>query len=239
MFSVDVDEFFDENHNIYARKASTSDFDFLEFIQNNNQKRKISVLDVGGGNGYFSELIHQNCDNVDLTVLDPSKKLLDEINNPDINRVVGKIPDDIPLTSKFDYIHVRTVFHHITGNTVDESVELLKKSITSLKDLLKNDGRLLITEMYYEGYLIPKLPCYMIFYLLKLQNKFNIKLPFKDFILGLDVYFYTREQLKMILEDCGLEILDIKSYKRGKNFQKIVLIKDSGKVSIMARPSKN
>jgi SAM-dependent methyltransferase len=235
VFSImDVDEFFDENYNVYGQKASTSDFDFLGFIKS-NQNQNITLLDVGGGNGYFSELIYQNCPNIGLTVLDPSKKLLNEINNPNINKVVGKLPDDVSLNSKFDYIHVRAVLHHITGNTVSNSTELLKRSIICLKNLLKDGGFILITEIYYEGYLIPKLPRYLIFYLLKLQNKFNIKIPFKDFLLGLEVCFYTRKELEMILKECGLEIVDIKSYKRGNNFQKMMLIKNLGKVSIIAR----
>jgi hypothetical protein len=235
---MDVDEFFDKNQSVYGQKAAASDFDFLDFIKN-NQNMNITLLDVGGGNGYFSELIHQNYPNIGLTVLDPSKRLLSELSNPNINKVVGKLPDNVPLNSKFDYIHVRAVFHHITGNTVGNSTKLLKRSLISLKNLLKDEGFILITEIYYEGYLIPKLPSYLIFYLLKLQNKFNIKIPFKDFLLGLEVYFYTRKELKIILKECGLEIVDIKSYKRGNKFQKMMLIKDLGKVSIIARmPSK-
>lgn len=88
---------------------------------------------------------------------------------------------------------------------------------------------MLITEVYYEGYLIPKLPSYLIFYLLKLQNKLNIKIPYKDFILGLDVYFYTRDELIKILEECGLKILDIKSHKRSN----LLPLKNFGKVSIV------
>lgn len=224
---MEVGEYFDKNHEIYGNKTSKSDFDFLNFIINGNQNA--TLLDVGGANGHFVSLVHQSCPNIKLTVLDPSKILLNEINNPEINKVVGKLPDDVPINSKFDYIHVRTVFHHITGNTVGKSKELVKKSIISLKNLLNEDGVMLITEVYYEGYLIPKLPSYLIFYLLKLQNKLNIKIPYKDFILGLDVYFYTRDELIKILEECGLKILDIKSHKRSN----LLPLKNFGKVSIV------
>ncbi|MCE7698070.1 MAG: hypothetical protein K8E24_004275 [Methanobacterium paludis] len=100
---MDVDEFFDKNQSVYGQKAAASDFDFLDFIKN-NQNMNITLLDVGGGNGYFSELIHQNYPNIGLTVLDPSKRLLSELSNPNINKVVGKLPDNVPLNSKFDYI---------------------------------------------------------------------------------------------------------------------------------------
>lgn len=224
---MNVKEFFDENYEVYENKSPKSDYDFLDFITMGNQKA--TLLDVGGANGYFVSLVHQSCPNISLTVLDPSKVLLDEISNPEINKVVGKLPDDVPITSKFDYIHVRTVFHHITGNTVGKSKELVKKSIISLKNLLNEDGVMLITEIYYEGYLIPKLPSHLIFYLLKLQNKLNIKIPYEDFILGLDVYFYTRDELIEILEECGLKILDIKSHERSN----VLPLKNFGKVSIV------
>lgn len=132
---MDVKEFFDENYGVYENKSPKFDYDFLDFITKGNQNA--TLLDVGGANGYFVSLVHQSCPNISLTVLDPSKVLLNEINNPEINKVVGKLPDDMPINSKFDYIHVRTVFHHITGNTVGKSKELVKKSIISLKKLLK------------------------------------------------------------------------------------------------------
>lgn len=231
---MEVDEFFNENYDFYNQRLLGYDYDFMEFIKN-KKDRNVNILDVGGGNGNFSKLVVQNCPYVNITILDPSEKLLSKVNDPKISKVVGKLPDNIPLESKFDVIHIKEVLHHITGNSVFESKLLVKRSLKNLKYFLNDNGVLLIHEIYYEGFLIPTFVNCLIFYLLKLQNNFNIKIPAKEFILGLNIYFYTRNELKSILNECGFRIIHYRVDNWDNNIQKkIMLLKNWGRVLIIA-----
>ena len=98
----------------------------------------------------------------------------------------------------------------------------------------------MIHEDFYEGYLIPKMPSYLIFYILKIQNMLKIELPLKEFISGLTVYFYTRKYLKKTLNECGFEIVDIKHDYWSDTYKKnLMLLKDWGRILIIAKKLRN
>ncbi len=206
-------DFFEKHADFYHRGVTEFDYFFINFV-NDNKKNKSSLLDIGGGSGSFSKLVIQNCPGINnVTILDPSAKLLSKIDdNLHIKKVVGSLPDEVPINSTFDFIQISNVLHHITGKTGGGTKLLLKKSLSSIKDLLNEDGFLLLQENFYEGYLIPTLPRSLIFYLLSIQNKLNVKVPVDGFILGLEAYFYTRDELRSELEDCGFEIIHCKTY---------------------------
>lgn len=130
----DIGAFFDDN-NFYDQQISQFDFYFMKFIKN-HQLNDSTLSDIGGGSGNFSNLITDNCPNVNVTILDPSKKLLSKIKNPKITKIVGKLPDEIPLDCNYNFIHIKEVMHHITGNTVYESNKLLKDSLICVNKLL-------------------------------------------------------------------------------------------------------
>jgi len=235
---MEVNEFFNENYGFYNQDLLEYDYYFMEFIKNKKDSNS-NVLDIGGGNGNFSKLVIKNCPDIDITILDPSEKLLSNLNDPKINKIVGKLPDDIPLDNEFDFIHIKEVLHHITGNTTFKSKLVVKDALNNLKYILSDDGFLLIHELYYEGFLISKFPNYLIFYSLKLQNKLNIKMPAKEFLLGLNVYFYTRNELKSMLNECGFQIIGYKVDRWSNNLQKkILLIKNWGRVLIIAKKNR-
>ena len=117
-------------------------------------------------------------------------------------------------------IIIKEVFHHIVGPSINESKELLRDSLFAIKEILKNDGFLLIHELFYESYLIPTLSRTLIFYLLALQNKFGIKVPAEEFLMGLSVCFYTRPEFESILNDCGFKIINYHEEYFGNTFKK-------------------
>ena len=89
---------------------------------------------------------------------------------------------------------------------------------------MKNDGFLLIHELFYESYLIPTLSRSLIFYLLTSQNNLKIKAPAKEFFMDLKVCFYTRPEFKSILNDCGFKVIDFYEENWSDNFKKRALI---------------
>ena len=65
--------FFDENSYVYNQKVLPFDYYFMKFIQN-HESNNDNLLDIGGGNGNFSNLIIENCPDINVTILDSFKK---------------------------------------------------------------------------------------------------------------------------------------------------------------------
>jgi len=80
----------------------------------------------------------------------------------------------------------------------------------------------------------------MLFYVLKLQNLLGIKIPSKDFKLGLNVCFYTRHELREIFKDLEFEVVDYyeDNWKNNK-FKKILLLKNWGRMCFVLQPLNN
>lgn len=215
--------FFDKHADVYGNvKPHSYDYYFIDFI-NKTEKHGSKLLNIGGGSGTFAQLVKDNCLDIDVTIVDPSKNLLDKINDERIKKIHGSLPDQIFLDSDFDYVHVKEVFHHIVGSSIGETKKLLRESLFTLKDILEKEGFLLIHELFYESYLIPTLSRSSIFYLLLLQNKFGIKIPAKEFLAGLDVCFYSRLEFESILNDCGFKIIESYEEYWGNSFKKRLL----------------
>ncbi|OPZ73231.1 MAG: Methyltransferase domain protein [Firmicutes bacterium ADurb.Bin456] len=227
----DVEAFFNENVDFYGRKGHVSYDDYFLTFLRVRDNLNLNLLDIGGGAGAFAEQVVNTCPNISVTVLDPTERLLDLIDDNRIIKVKGKLPNLNPINSKFDYIHVKEVFHHITGSSVNSSKELLRESLFAIKKSLKDNGFLLINELFYESYLIPSYSRNLIFYLLRLQNKLGIKIPAKEFLLGLNVCFYSRSEFTTILNNCGFEVVDYYEEKWADTYKKKALfLKDWGRM---------
>lgn len=214
---------FDKYADFYSNvKVYPYDYYFLNFIRK-TKKQGSNLVDIGGGVGTFARLVKDNCPDINVTVVDPSRKLLNKINDERIKKIYGKLPNQIFLDSSFDYIYVKEVFHHIVGSSINKSKKLFKKSLFTIREFLKDDGFLLIHELFYESYLIPTLSRILIFCLFTLQNSLKIKVPAKEFLMGLKVCFYTRSEFKSILNGCGFKIIDFYEEFWSNNLKKKAL----------------
>lgn len=191
---------------------------FLNFIKE-KKKPDSKILDVGCGDGKFAERMSSNLEGVSVTAIDPSTELLDKISDPRITKIRGELPGNFVLDSKFDFIHLTDVLHHVTGSSIDSSRELVEESIRNLKSSLNDDGFLLVKDLFMESHFITSFTRSVVFHLLLLQNKVGIRVvPSSEFLLGLSVCFYTRSELKQIFSSCGLRIVDYR-----EDFKKIGL----------------
>ena len=148
---------FDANSEFYGRiEPSSHDYYFLKFIER-TMNAKVSLLDVGGGSGIFSSLVKNTYPCIEITMIEPSYVLLNKIPNIGIKKIEGSLPNGLNIDSdlRFDYIHLREVFHHLVGSTIKDSKDLTAKSLITLKNHLDDNGYLMIHELFYEGYIIP------------------------------------------------------------------------------------
>lgn len=233
---MDPGEFFDRNSKVYGCLIPHKyDYFFIDFIRRNTNK--CNLLDIGGGGGCFTKLCKECFKEFSLCIVDPSKSLLQKQELNDIKLVIGKLPNDLNTKETFDYIHIKEVLHHVTGPSIKESRNLLIQSLINSQNHLNNNGYILIHEPFYESYFIPTCTRTIIFYLLKLQNLLKIKIPLKEFISGLDVCFYTRNELRKIFKDLGFEVVDYYEENwKWKKYKKMMLIKNTGIMCFVVQP---
>ncbi|WP_298667555.1 methyltransferase domain-containing protein [uncultured Methanofollis sp.] len=229
-------EFFDTHSERYSyANPLKHDVFFVDFMKKNGSGH--SLLDIGGGGGAFAKYCKSIFPDADICVVDPSKELLQKQNAHGIKRVVGSLPDDINVASAYHYIAMKVVLHHVVGTSIRESKDLVKKSILAAKSKLDDGGYVFIREIYYESYLIPTFTRTIIFYLLRLQNRLKLKIPHDDFISGLEVCFYTRDEIESMIRECNLEIVESlhDEYDPGAG-GRVMLLKRRGTASYILRP---
>jgi hypothetical protein len=157
----DATSFFDSYAGEYARPAYDRDarpydwdLDFLEFIKKNPSNK--TLLDVGAGSGRFVSLVKMNFPDLRVTALDPSVTLLSMIEDRSIRKIVGKIPDlNLGPGEIFSFIHVSNVLHHLVGETINESRDMARDSLSPLRDHLDDSGFLMILEELWETHVTP------------------------------------------------------------------------------------
>src|SRR5665647_537191 len=106
---INIEDFFDRNVEFYG-KRQVYDYD-LFFVTHVQSLKVKTLLDIGGGSGTFADSVKQHLPDVGVTVVDPSQALLDKIGNQTIEKINGKLPNNLNLTTgrEFDIIHVRAV----------------------------------------------------------------------------------------------------------------------------------
>jgi hypothetical protein len=234
--------FFNKNNYIYGNHGmgeliplDNIKIDFLSRFKTQNKK----FIDVGGGSGRFIEKIHKIHPNFELTLIDPSISLLNQNQNQEIVKRLGFLPDNLPK-EKYDIININRVIHHVIGKSIKESRILAFKSINNLNYILNKDGFIVFHEVFYESFLYKNLTSSIIFYLLKIQNFLKIQLPIKEFLLGLNVYFYDRKILFKLLKSSNFEIIYSKELHWKKRFKfNIALLKNIGDILIIGKKKNN
>jgi len=237
--SVDTD-FFDRNAVRYGDvRPWFYDFYFIEFMKKNLIGH--TLLDVGAGSGTFASLVKKCIPDMRVTAVDPSARLLSQLNDRSIRKVVGKLPDlSLNPADTFLFIHVKEVLHHLVGKTVNESRDTVTRSLLALKDHLNDSGFLMIHELYWETYIVPSVSRTLTFYLLSICTKLHIRLPYREHLERLLVCFYTTSELENMLKDCGFVIVRSKQYPfSDTTFKRVLLLRRWGRMLYIVRKENN
>jgi SAM-dependent methyltransferase len=231
--SLPTNVFFDEHSEFYGHEnIFESDIYFIDFIRSQNNFKK-SFLDIGGGSGSFSSFLKRNCNELEVTLIDPSLKMLEKNFDKTIDKYQGQLPNNLNILKgkKFNYILIKDVLHHITGKSIKQSNKLVIESLTNTRNLMVDDGYLMIHELFYESYLYPTLSRTCIFYILKFQEIIGFKFLPKEFFLKLNVCFYTRTELQHFFQKSGFGIIGTYKEDWPNNLKtQLLLLKNWGRI---------
>lgn len=129
----------------------------IKGIINSNSKKSdngFSFLDIGGGNGVFSDSILKLYPESQGYLMDNSQYLL-SVNkeNPRKILVNGSVEelDNLFGEVKFDFIFMNWVLHHFVKGGYLETLKSQASALRQAKSLLKENGQLIVIENLPQG----------------------------------------------------------------------------------------
>jgi ubiquinone/menaquinone biosynthesis C-methylase UbiE len=136
-----TEEMWPKINNILNSHMPTSGSDFL-------------FLDIGGGNGVFSDSILEMYPKSQGYLVDNSQYLLNQ-NKKNSRKILieGSVNDLSKLIGevKFDFIFMNWVLHHFVKNGYLDTIENQRAILHEARKLLKDNGRLIVIENLPQG----------------------------------------------------------------------------------------
>lgn len=188
---------------------------------------EFSFIDIGGGNGSFTDHVLDQYPNSQGVVLDNSSLLIKKNKDHPRKRVFNTPAEELEkvLDEKFDVVFLNFILHHLVGDsyalTRKNQLDLLKTS----KNLLTENGRLSIYENMYDGALVHFLPSHLIFHITSSKTIGNLTRRLGANTGGVGVCFLSKKQWHSVLKESNIKTTQ---YTDDKHFiiplyQKIIL----------------
>jgi tRNA1(Val) A37 N6-methylase TrmN6 len=155
----------------WSQEAKASDYD-IAYILSALQaihKPEINVMDVGGGMGAVGRVLAEASERIHVDVVDNSALAAKHFLHHDRLRLIYDDFLNVHSDKKYDVMIFRTVLHHIIGNSSRKTLALQHKAISKARDLLHDDGRLIIIENFYDPVVSKDLSGEIIFQCTKLK----------------------------------------------------------------------
>ena len=169
---------------------------------------KFSFLDVGGGNGRFSDQLLSRYPGARGTVLDNSEVLL-ERNEPHVRKTVrlGSVEDLDAFEEKFDLLSLHWLLHHLVGDSYAETRSNQRSALHSVGRLLTDRGRVSVFENDYHGWLPDPLPTYIIYTVTASKALAPLARTLGANTAGVGVCFNSFQGWRAMIEHSGLRLL--------------------------------
>jgi SAM-dependent methyltransferase len=156
----------------WSQEAKPGDYDiaYIVNVLKSINKPEIRVLDVGGGLGSVGRVLAEASDKVHVDVVDNSSLAKKHFLRHAKLRLVYEDFLNVPSDKKYDAIIFRTVLHHIIGNSSRKTLEAQHRAIAKARDMLTDDGKLLIIENFYDPVVSDDISGEIIFQCTKLKT---------------------------------------------------------------------
>lgn len=114
-------------------------------------RRDLKGLDIGGGMGAFALAVVDALERCHITIVDRSVLAAENfVGNKRVSFCFGDFLE-FSAEEKFDFILFKTVLHHLISSNDSRTRDLQLRALTKAKDLLKEDGVIIVEENFYEG----------------------------------------------------------------------------------------
>ena len=181
-----------------------------------SKNKSFDILDLGGGNGWFVDQLLSRFPKSSATIVDVSALLLAKNKLSDRKELIhGAIEQISELLGgrTFDYITVNWVFHHLVGNTYQGCWRNCIHVLLQCKMLLRPEGKLIVAENMFDGYLKSNLPSYIIYGITAIRWPWFVRLAKRFFnTAGVGVCFHSRRTWQQMFSEAGFEVA---AFQRG------------------------
>lgn len=201
----DTDDMFDER---WEMITSSIAMDFPE--------GDFTFLDLGGGNGVFSDRLLAAYPKAKCVLLDNSELLLHRnTKNPRKETILASIEDmNEKLGDKrFDIIFINWLLHHLVADSYSKTKYNSEFAIKSSRDLLKEGGRVAVFENTCDGLVVDNLSSHLIFHLTSSKALAPITSRLGANTAGIGLCYRSKQAWLDIFDACGLRSLKTTSEK--------------------------
>lgn len=124
-----------------------------------------SLLDVGGGAGYFVSALQEEFPAMRATILDIDESAVFKARGRGLAAEPGSILERLPehIPGEFDVICFNLVLHHIVAGGARKTRELQMRALSLAGKRLSGNGSVFVHEICYEGRIFPDSTGAMIF----------------------------------------------------------------------------
>jgi len=185
---------------------------------------KFTFLDVGGGNGVFTDRILKYYPQSEAILLDNAPNLI-EINTQHPRKTI--IMDSVENlenyldTYKIDIVFINWVLHHLVSNTYKKT----RSNIINTLSIIKRDKQikyLAVFENMYNGIIIDSLPSRMIYQITSLKSIKQLARKMGANTAGIGVSFLSKKMwIELFGSIFGKENIEITDF----HFWKVPLIR--------------
>lgn len=166
-----------------------------------------TFLDIGGGNGSFTDRVLSVYPKARGTVLDNSELLLSKNRPNDRKSLLLKSAEDLAsVEGSFDMISCNWVLHHLVDSSYEKSRQHQLGSLRQMKRLLTKRGRISIFENNYAGFIHPGLPGRIIYEVTSSKLLAPMSRRLGANTAGVGVCFLSKDQWLKTLERADLGV---------------------------------
>lgn len=205
----------------YLKEAQNASFD-AEYHSQEELADKLRVLerivgselrflDVGGGNGKFTDAILDHFPASRGTIVDISKHLLSLNRRNDRKTLIecDILKDDFfeQDLGQFDVIFINWVLHHLVTDGYSRSGDLAALALNRLTPLLSENGVIVVAENMVQGFFGTNLPSRLIYGITSVRHPAATPITSKFFnTAGTGVCFRSERAWKELFADTSLTI---------------------------------
>jgi ubiquinone/menaquinone biosynthesis C-methylase UbiE len=231
---AETQKFFEREAVNYAAGAEGKEGDELKLMMIRDLARPGDrLLDIGGGNGYFTDRVLAETDIREACLLDISHTMLALNRRKHNKELVQASALNMPFKKgSFEFIHFDAVLHHIVGTTRKSSVEQAQRVIRNSINLVKKDGFLVFTERCVDSWISSAI----IFYTLKFLSRTGLA-KLGGVASGLVVSFLTPDEFLAGIKIAGASVIRVEiTHDRPKILFRLALCRDHPRLHVLAVP---
>lgn len=173
--------------------------------------RPFSFLDIGGGNGIFTNKVLENYPNARATILDNSEFLLSKNEKKsDRKKIIYESVENIGklfFGRKYDIIFMHWILHHLVADSYSNTLKNVKSILELSSKILNDKGRISIFENMYNGLVFDNLPGHIIYHLTSFKKLSKIIKRLGANTGGVGVCFRSKKAWTNLFENAGMIVI--------------------------------